>query len=87
MQRVWSLGLGACEAQSEDDLVVATRLALLDQPEFSDPERIRGLFGALETNQRLLDLLRQIARAEGPERRVGLSLSLGTEPRSSTPRW
>jgi heat-inducible transcriptional repressor len=58
--------------------VIATRLALLDQPEFSDPDRIRGLFTALETNQRLLDLLGQIANADSGEARVGLSMSLGT---------
>lgn len=82
MRRSWSLGLRACSASNasvEEDLVVATRLALLDQPEFSDPERIRGLFGALETNQRLLELLRRIARADSGERGIGLSISLGAE--------
>jgi len=78
LRRAWTLGLGACEARSEQDLVIATRLALLDQPEFSDPGRIRGLFTALETNQRLLDLLMQIAHADSGEARVGLSMSLGT---------
>ncbi len=79
LQRAWALGLSACQVQAEEDLVIATRLALLDQPEFSDPSRIRGLFSALETNQQLLDLLRQIARADSGETRVGLSMSLGTE--------
>jgi len=79
MSQVWSLGLRACTTQSDEDLVIATRLALLDQPEFSDPGRIRGLFAALETNQRLLDLLRQIAYADNGETRVGLSMSLGKE--------
>lgn len=79
MKRVWALGLGACQIQQEEDLVIATRLALLDQPEFSDPSRVRGLFAALETNQRLLDLLHQIAEADHGEMRVGLSMSLGTE--------
>jgi len=79
LQKVWTLGLGACKAQQDEDLVIATRLALLDQPEFSDPGRIRGLFTALETNQRLLDLLRQIAQADSGETRVGLSMSLGAE--------
>jgi heat-inducible transcriptional repressor len=78
LQQAWTLGLGACEARSEQDLVIATRRALLDQPEFSDPDRIRGLFTALETNQRLLDLLGQIANADSGEARVGLSMSLGT---------
>lgn len=79
MERVWALGLGACETQNDEDLVIATRLALLDQPEFSDPGRVRGLFSALETNQRLLDLLHQIAEADHGEARVGLSMSLGKE--------
>lgn len=82
MRQAWSLGLRACEVSNAsvvEDLVIATRLALLDQPEFSDPERIRGLFAALETNQRLLDLLRQIARTDSEEVGIGLSMSLGTE--------
>jgi len=79
LQRVWALGLSACDAQNDEDLVIATRLALLDQPEFADPSRIRGLFAAIETNQRLLDLLRQITQADGGETRVGLSMSLGKE--------
>jgi heat-inducible transcriptional repressor len=79
MRHVWSLGLSACTTHAEEDLVIATRLALLGQPEFSDPERIRGLFTALETNQHLLDLLRQIAQADSGETRVGLSMSLGAE--------
>lgn len=75
----WTLGLGACDGEAGEDLVIATRLALLDQPEFSDPERIRGLFSALETNERLLDLLRQIAQSDRGAVRVGLSMSLATE--------
>ncbi len=82
LRRAWTLGMRACEvsdASVVDDLVIATHLALLDQPEFSDPERIRGLFAALETNQRLLDLLRQIAQADRGETGIGLSMSLGVE--------
>jgi heat-inducible transcriptional repressor len=79
LRRAWTLGLGACEGESGEDLVIATRLALLGQPEFSDPDRIRGLFSALETNQRLLELLRQIALADRGALRVGLSMSLETE--------
>ncbi len=75
----WTLGLGACDGEAGEDLVIATRLALLGQPEFSDPERIRGLFSALETNERLLDLLRQIAQSDRGAVRVGLSMSLATE--------
>lgn len=79
LRRAWMLGLGACEGDAGEDLVIATRLALLAQPEFSDPDRIRGLFSALETNERLLELLRQIARSDRGAVRVGLSMSLETE--------
>ena len=79
LRRAWTLGLGACESDAGEDLIIATRLALLGQPEFSDPERIRGLFSALETNQRLLELLRQIALADRGAVRVGLSISLEAE--------
>lgn len=80
LRRAWLLGLSACEGDPVgDDLVIATRLALLDQPEFSDPERIRGLFSALETNERLLALLREIGSADRLGLRVGLSISLETD--------
>lgn len=87
MRRAWTLGLGACEGEPlgwSEDLVIATRLTLLDQPEFSDPERIRGLFAALETNERLLELLRQLAAAEPSGAGAGgtgvaLAVSLGAD--------
>lgn len=82
LRRAWALGLEACRATSTtpaEALVIATRLALLDQPEFADPERIRGLFAALETNERLLTLLTRLARGEGVGPGVGLSMSLGVE--------
>lgn len=79
LRRAWTLGLGACRDEGEENLVIATRVALLGQPEFSDPERIRGLFSALETHDRLLELLRQIANADRGAVRVGLSDSLAAE--------
>jgi heat-inducible transcriptional repressor len=51
-------GLGA-------DLVVATRLALLDQPEFQDPRRVRDLFEAVETKEGLLEVLDQVLDEPG----------------------
>jgi heat-inducible transcriptional repressor len=47
------------------DLVIATRLALLEQPEFRDPERIRELYEAIETKERLLDVLHQVLEGSG----------------------
>lgn len=57
-------------ALSEDDdaavdLVIETRLSLLDQPEFHDPRRIRDLFEAVETKQRLLEVLDQMLEEDG----------------------
>ncbi len=44
-------------AEGPRDLVIETRLALLDQPEFQDPRRLRELFEALETKEQLLAVL------------------------------
>ncbi len=57
--------LSADEEESGDDLVIATWLALLDQPEFRDPGRIRGLFEAIETKERLLEVLDQMLSDSG----------------------
>jgi heat-inducible transcriptional repressor len=70
------LGVRAVEAEEEDegDLVIATRLALLDQPEFRDPERIRELFHAIETKERLIELLDRLLEGE-----PGVRVALGGE--------
>jgi heat-inducible transcriptional repressor len=64
IERALLLGLRAAEAaiesSSDGDLVIATRLALLDQPEFTDPERVRELFRALEAGERLVDLIGEL---------------------------
>lgn len=48
------------------DLFVGTWLALLDQPEFRDPARLRELLGAIETKERLLAILDQMLPKCGP---------------------
>jgi heat-inducible transcriptional repressor len=55
----------ATDEQGAADLVIATRLALLDQPEFHDPARIRDLFAAVETKERLLEVLNQVLETNG----------------------
>lgn len=55
------------------DLVIATRLALLEQPEFRDPERLRDLYEAIETKERLLDVLDRVLEDDG------VSVALGGE--------
>lgn len=57
--------LTAADAEDDaGDLVIATRLAMLDQPEFRDPGRVRQLFGALEARESLLRILRKLDEAE-----------------------
>lgn len=77
LARALELGSQALSADedTEDDLVVATRLALLDQPEFRDPVRIRELFEAIETKERLLEVLDQILPLPDP----GVHVALGGE--------
>ena len=53
------------EGGDEIDLVVGTHLALLDQPEFRDPERIRGLLTALEEKERLVDVVSRMLEERG----------------------
>ena len=55
----------ACDDGEAVDLVIETRLALLDQPEFRDPRRIRDLFAAVETKERLLEVIDQMLGDEG----------------------
>jgi heat-inducible transcriptional repressor len=68
LEQALQLGLLAAEAAMESpdagDLVIATRLALLEQPEFSDPGRVRELFAALEQGERLVDLLEGLLEGE-----------------------
>jgi len=73
--RALALGLRAVEKQTCDpaDLVVATRLALFEQPEFSDHERLRDILAAVETNQRLLEILGDILDTDG------VSVTLGDD--------
>jgi heat-inducible transcriptional repressor len=45
------------------DVVIGTWLALLDQPEFRDPERLRELMQAIEARERLVAILDQLLPA------------------------
>jgi heat-inducible transcriptional repressor len=66
LTRAIELGCRAVDASDDDaELVIETRLALLDQPEFNDPQRIRDLFGALETKERLLEVLDRMLEPDG----------------------
>lgn len=68
LERALWLGWRALEAQDESeagDLVIATRLALLDQPEFQDPTRVKQLFTAIEAKESLLRILHKMIAAAG----------------------
>ena len=53
------------------DLVIETRLGLLEQPEFNDPRRLRDLFEAIETKERLLSVLDGILELDGVRVAIG----------------
>ena len=53
------------EGGDEIDLVIGTHLALLDQPEFQAPERIRALLAALEEKERLVDVVSRMLDERG----------------------
>lgn len=73
--RVLELGsrMFVSEAPGPSELVIETRLALLDQPEFQDPRRVRDLFEAIETKQRLLEVL------DGMIEGTGVCVAFGEE--------
>jgi heat-inducible transcriptional repressor len=77
LESALQLGLRAAEAAIETpttgDIVIATRLALMDQPEFSDPERLRDVFAALEQGERLVEILEELLEGDG------VSVALGDE--------
>ena len=53
------------EADAAVDLVIETRLALLEQPELRDPTLVRDLFEAVETKERILDVLDRLLEDDG----------------------
>jgi heat-inducible transcriptional repressor len=70
--RALRLATQALQAQDDEaDLVIATRLAVLDQPELQDPERLRELFGAIEARERLIAVVDQVLDPEGVSVRLG----------------
>lgn len=72
--RALRLAMEALRAPADDDdLVIATRLAVLDQPEFQDPGRLRELFRAIEARERLIAVLDQVLD------RAGVTVRLGAE--------
>jgi heat-inducible transcriptional repressor len=60
-------------AAGQGDLVIATWLALLDQPEFRDAGRVKELLAAIETRQALLQVVERVLGAGG------VTVALGEE--------
>jgi heat-inducible transcriptional repressor len=75
LAKALELGAKAVAAGEEggEDLVIASWLALLDQPEFRDAARLRELIEAIETRERLVEVLDQMI--EDP----GVRVALGSE--------
>jgi len=76
-ERAVQIGAQALAVEGEHDLVVATRLALLDPADATDPALLRELFEAVETKDRLVRLLDQVMDADG------VSVSFGFEAEGS----
>jgi len=64
-ERAAWIGASALALDGDADLVVATRLALLEQPEATDPALLRELLEAVETKEQLVRLLDQVIDAGG----------------------
>jgi len=75
LTRALVLGLAAVSEDigDEAELLLATRLALLDHPEFADVDLLRDLLATLETKERLVDLIGRVVEREG------VSVALGDE--------
>ena len=73
--RAIRLGLQMVEGSAGEsaEIVVTSRLGLLNQPEMNDPEYLREVFQAIETQERLIELLDQLQQTEG------VSVALGEE--------
>ncbi len=67
LSRMVELGLRALASPdlADADVVIESRLALLAQPEFHDPRRIRDVLVAVETKERLLELLAKTLDGDG----------------------
>jgi heat-inducible transcriptional repressor len=64
-------------ASTQGDFVIATWLALLDQPEFRDATRVKELLAAIETREALLQVVERMLGAGGRGVRVALGEELG----------
>lgn len=66
--------IAAADGLGPSDLVIATRLALLDQPELRDPRFLRDLFAAVEACEKLVEVLDKMLAARGVQVAFGAEL-------------
>ena len=69
--RLARAALARSAGEGEADLVIATHLAVLDQPEFQDPDRLRELFRAIEARERLIAVVDEVLGPSGVTVRLG----------------
>ncbi len=65
LDRAFRMGQVASGSDEPGELLIATWLALLEQPEFRDVERVRTLHAALEENRRLVEVIDRMLVDEG----------------------
>ncbi len=65
LERAFRTGQAATGSEDESELYVATWLALLEQPEFHDMEKVRALHAALEENERLVNVVDRVLHEDG----------------------
>ncbi|MCF8031493.1 MAG: heat-inducible transcriptional repressor HrcA [Desulfarculaceae bacterium] len=71
LSRALTLGKQALSSRSEGDLLVDGQSNLMDQPEFRDVVRLRGIFQAFEEKSTLLRLLDKALTAQGVRLLIG----------------
>jgi len=64
-ERAVQIGAAALAIEGEHEVVVATRLALLERRDAADPTLLRELLEAVETKDRLVHLLDRVMDADG----------------------
>jgi heat-inducible transcriptional repressor len=71
LSRALSLGRQALNSRQEGELLIDGQTNLLDQPEFRDVVRLRGIFQAFEEKSTLLRLLDKALTAQGVRLLIG----------------
>lgn len=76
LSRALTLGKQALDNRSEGELLIDGQTNLMDQPEFKDVVRLRGIFQAFEEKSTLLRLLDKALTAQGVRLLIGAESDL-----------